>query len=67
MMKKIYRKPNLAIESLATEEIMANNKNALASAAVVLNGNEWKFLTVDGSGNGTGNMLNSIDYTQFNQ
>ena len=64
-MKKIYKKPNLAIESLATEEVMAG-ENALVSQAVTLNGQEWTFLTVDGS-NGTGNVLNSIDYQQFNK
>lgn len=65
MMKKIYKKPNLAIESLATEEVMAG-ENALVSQAVTLNGQTWNFLTVDGT-NGTANMLNSIDYEKFNQ
>ena len=63
MMKKIYKKPNLAIESLAIEEVMVG-ENALVSQAVTLNGTTWNFLTIDGS-NGTGNMLHSIDYQDF--
>ena len=63
-MKKMYKKPNLAIESLATEEVMSG-ENALVSQAVTLNGTTWEFLTVNGT-NGTVNMLNSIDYHDFN-
>lgn len=59
-MKKIYRKPNLAIESFATENVMTSD-NALISQTITLNGQEFGFLNI-----GEGNVLNSIDYTQFN-
>lgn len=59
-MKKIYRKPNLAIENFDTEEVMTKD-NALISQTVTLNGHTWDFLTI-----GDGNVLNSIDYTKFN-
>lgn len=58
-MKKIYRKPNLAIESFVTEEVMSKT-NALESSTYTDSGQTWDFIAV-----GDGNMLNSVDYSDF--
>lgn len=60
-MKKIYKKPYVAIESFVSEEIMTGiEPNALSTVTVTDElGHEWNFISED-------NVLNSINYSEFN-
>ena len=71
-MKKIYEKPNLAIENFVTDEVMGTRENALRSDTYSIAGHDWDFLSA-GDANGTNghtqrnNVLNGVDYTSFAQ
>lgn len=58
-MKKIYKKPDVAIEGFVSEEIMIQEQNALSDVKITDSGQEWEFLT------GGSNVLNSINYEDF--
>lgn len=61
-MKKIYKKPNVAIESFVSEEVMVSKTNMLSGLAVSDGeGNTFNFLEATGEGN----ILNSIDYQEW--
>ncbi|MBR4173097.1 MAG: hypothetical protein IKR46_01855 [Clostridia bacterium] len=63
-MKKVYEQPTLAIEDFVTEEVMAYN-NAFASKTYVMGETDWKFLETGESGS-MGNVLQSVDFSDFN-
>lgn len=63
-MKKIYKKPTLLLEQFATEEIMSQQENVLSTIDMV-NGDFDAYSGTIKFDTNNGNVLNSIDYSQF--